>query len=90
MRTTVDLPDDLFRRAKVEAALQGRTLKDLLEEGLRLMLDKDNRDGASGSPAGEPRRIPSLHDLMRDVCGTLEDGPADLSTNPKYLDDFGR
>jgi hypothetical protein len=38
MRTTVDLPDELFRRAKAEAALRGRKLKDLVAEGLRLVL----------------------------------------------------
>jgi len=39
MRTTVDLPDDLYRRAKSQAALQGRRLRDLVEEGLRRVLD---------------------------------------------------
>jgi hypothetical protein len=38
MRTTVELPDDLFRQAKARAALQGRALKDLVAEGLRLLL----------------------------------------------------
>jgi hypothetical protein len=38
MKTTVELPDDLYRRAKAEAALRGRKLKDLVEEGLRLRL----------------------------------------------------
>jgi hypothetical protein len=39
MRTTIDLPDALFRQVKSRAALEGRTLKDLLaeyvEQGLR-------------------------------------------------------
>lgn len=39
MRTTLDLPDDLFRRAKAKAAMKGATLKDLLtryvEAGLK-------------------------------------------------------
>jgi hypothetical protein len=30
MRTTVDLPDTLFRRAKATAAIRGVSLKDLL------------------------------------------------------------
>ncbi|HEY6344011.1 MAG TPA: hypothetical protein VIY49_21150 [Bryobacteraceae bacterium] len=30
MRTTGDLPDDLFRRTKVLAALQGSSMKDLI------------------------------------------------------------
>jgi hypothetical protein len=39
MRTTIDLPDDLLRRAKAAAALSGVKLKDLMtqfvEEGLK-------------------------------------------------------
>lgn len=38
MRTTVELPDDLFRQAKARAALQGRALKDLVADGLKLLL----------------------------------------------------
>ena len=33
--------------------------------------------------------VASCHDLMMDVCGSVN-GPKDLSTNPKYLDDFGK
>jgi len=32
MRTTIDLPDDLYRRAKATAALRGMKLKDLVAE----------------------------------------------------------
>ena len=39
MRTTLDLPDDLFRQLKVRAATKGATVKDLLtrfvERGLQ-------------------------------------------------------
>ena len=39
MRTTLDLPDELFRQLKARAALSGTTIKDLLarfvESGLR-------------------------------------------------------
>jgi len=38
MRTTIELPDDLFRQIKARAALQGRPLKDLVAEGLTLLL----------------------------------------------------
>ena len=85
MRTTVDLPDELFRRAKAEAALRGRKLKDLIEEGLQLVL--------SAPPAGDnpPRtKKPSMHDLAKDLIFEGIDSPPDLSTNPKYFDDFGR
>jgi hypothetical protein len=38
MKTTVDIPDDLFREAKARAALEGRKLKDMLADGLRAVL----------------------------------------------------
>ena len=86
MRTTVDLPDALFRRAKAEAALRGRKLKDLVEEGLELVL--------SAPPAGDnppPKKKPSAHDLAKHlIFGDDVDTPPDLSTNPKCFDDFGR
>jgi hypothetical protein len=91
MRTTVDIPDELFRRAKSEAALRGRKLKDLVEEGLRVVLEKEKTPAESDKkPLRRRPRPGSLHDLMQDLCGIIEDGPPDLSTNPKYFDDFGR
>lgn len=38
MKTTVEIPDDLFRHAKARAALEGIRLRDLVERGLRLAL----------------------------------------------------
>jgi len=38
MKTTVDIADELLRKAKLRAAKDRRTLKSLLEEGLRLVL----------------------------------------------------
>ena len=83
MRTTIDLSDDLFRRAKAEAALRGRKLKDLVEDGLRRVLDQP--DSPTAAPA-----VTSLHDLMNDCCGVAEPTPPDYSTNPVHLDGFGR
>ncbi|MFI4987335.1 MAG: hypothetical protein ACHQF3_07825 [Alphaproteobacteria bacterium] len=85
MRTTVDLPDELFRQAKAEAALRGRKLKDLVEDGLRLVLAEP--EPAKSAPQLAP---PSFHDLMRDCCGIAAEAPADYATNPKYLDGFGK
>jgi hypothetical protein len=41
MRTTVEIPDALFREAKARAALDGRSLKDLVLQGLRLVLQTE-------------------------------------------------
>jgi hypothetical protein len=48
MKTTVEVPDALYRQAKAETALRGRKLKDLIQEGLRLVLE---------APRKTPRHI---------------------------------
>ena len=80
MKTTIELPDDLYRRAKAEAALRGRRLKDVIEEGLRLVL-------AAGR--ARPGR-PSLARLMKGARGAVNSGVADLASNPAHLESFGR
>ena len=39
--------------------------------------------------APEARRS-SLLELAGDLVGCVKDAPADLSSNPRYLDDFGK
>ena len=80
MKTTIDVPDDLYRRAKAEAALRGRKLKDLVEEGLRLVLE---------TPRNK-RRQPSLAGLMKRARGVIDSGVPDLGSNPEHLAGFGR
>jgi hypothetical protein len=80
MKTTVEVPDDLYRRAKAEAALRGRKVKDLIEEGLRLVLQ---------APRKTPGR-PSLAGLMKRGRGTIDSGVPDLASNPQHLKGFGR
>jgi hypothetical protein len=80
MKTTVEVPDDLYRRAKAEAALRGRKLKDLIEEGLRLVLDAPRKT----------RRRSTLAGLMKRARGSVNSGVSDLASNPKHLAGFGR
>ncbi len=77
MKTTVEVSDDLYRRAKSEAALRGRKLKDLVEEGLRLVLER-------------PNATPSLAGLMNDARGMVDSGSADLASNPEHLTGLSR
>ncbi|WP_022798614.1 hypothetical protein [Thermus islandicus] len=59
MRTTLDLPDPLYRRLKLQAAREGKTLRELviryLEEGLR----------RGGSPG--PRPLPRVPEAGRRI-----------------------
>jgi hypothetical protein len=48
-RTTVRLPEDLIRRAKMKAAAEGRTLTSLIEDGLRLVVT-DKPAGQKAKP----------------------------------------
>jgi hypothetical protein len=79
MKTTIEVPDELYRRAKAEAALRGRRLKDLVEEGLRHVLETPQK-----------RRRPSLADQMKRARGVIKSGIPDLGSNPAHLAGFGR
>lgn len=51
MKATVEFDDALYRRLKVEAARRGRTIRDLVSEGVRRALDAPPAD-AEGSTSG--------------------------------------
>ena len=80
MKTTIELPDALYRQAKASAALNGRKLKDLVEEGLRLVLEAPRKG----------RRQRSLAELMADARGVIDSDVPDLGSNPRHLRNFGR
>ncbi len=83
MKTTVEIPDNLFRQAKALAAMRGRKLKDLVEDGLRRVVESP--DVESPLPAHET----TLHDLMQEFCGVVDSGVTDLATNPEHMKEFG-
>ena len=51
MRTTLDLPDDLFRQAKARAALDGVSLKKLITGYIRQGLSWSSQASAEGTRA---------------------------------------
>jgi len=83
MKTTVEIRDDIFRRAKAKAALRGIKFKDLVEEGLLCKLSEPDI-------ASEPKQAVSVYDLMKDSIGIVSSGIGDLSTNPKHMKGYGR
>jgi hypothetical protein len=86
MRTTIELPDDLLRRAKAEAALRGIKFKDLVQESLQRLLESTS----STDTAANEMELPTVYDLMKDYCGIVDSGISDLATNPAYMEGFGR
>jgi hypothetical protein len=81
MKTTIDLPEDVLRRAKAEAALRGRKLRELVLEGIVRVLDHPEPVEPTGqSPASR----------FADGCGIVSSGLGDLSSNPKHMEGFGR
>ena len=47
MKATIDFDDALYRRLKIEAARRGRTVRELVAEGVRLVLDAPATTGAA-------------------------------------------
>jgi hypothetical protein len=84
MKTTVDIPEDVYRKIKVKAASEGRKVRELIADGLILVLD-------GATPASRNKRAPSTaFDVMSDACGCATSGIQDLATNPKHMEGFGR
>ena len=50
MKTTVEIPDSLFRRAKSRAAERGQTLKELVTEALQEKLAAGTGKAVSAEP----------------------------------------
>jgi hypothetical protein len=78
MKTTIEMPDDLFRRAKAVAALQGMSMKDWLTNLLRrevgagttaLSSDQDQQQEADAF-------IQELNQLASDISAQWQ-GPQD-------------
>ena len=80
MKTTVEIADDLYREAKAIAALRGRKFKDLVEEGLRHVVEQDKRVS----------RGQSVADLMKGARGIFASGVPDLDSNPEHVIGYGR
>ena len=82
-RTTVRLPDDLLRRAKHKSAAEGRPLSELIEDGLRRVLNE-----------GSLRRVDRILPPVSVATGGLKPG-IDLNDIAALqemddLDDAGR
>jgi hypothetical protein len=58
MRTTLNIEDNLYKKVKAKAALEGRKVTELIEEGLSLVLNTKNKDVSMSSH--KPPQLPTL------------------------------
>jgi hypothetical protein len=82
MKITVEINDHLHRKAKSLAAARGCALKDLIEEGLRRVVE--------GRLQTRSLQARSLAELMKSARGTVVSGIPDLASNPRHLAGLGR
>jgi hypothetical protein len=74
VRTTVDLPDPLFKRVKAEAALRGMKLRDFIARSLEQTIS-----GASREARRRPVKLPLIKgDGKRRIDPTREELDASL------------
>ena len=77
MKTTVEIQDSLFVRAQRKARREGRSMRSVIEEGLRLALDAESvaepyqlPDLSVGEPgAHDPLESMSWADLRNEIYG---------------------
>jgi predicted transcriptional regulator len=80
--TTIKLPAKLDRELTALAKERKSTRAKVLREALHAFAQ---RNGKTGNKTKQ-----SVASLAADLIGSVTDAPADLSTNPKYMADFGR
>jgi len=77
MRTTVDVPDDLYRRLKARAALSGLKVRELmtryLEEGLRSLPAGEHPVRRSALPVAIPSTGSPIAALTRSELARIDE-----------------
>jgi hypothetical protein len=67
MRTTIDIPDEVYRRLKVKAAVEGETLREIALRGILREIDGDIEQ-----PSVTPRKRFELPVIRSARPGSLE------------------
>jgi metal-responsive CopG/Arc/MetJ family transcriptional regulator len=76
---TCKIPDALNDQLETEASRKLLSKSEIIRNALERSLKNSNHKGEK-----------SAFESVKDLCGIIKDGPADMSTNPKYMDGFGK
>ena len=71
MRTTIELPDELFRSAKMAAADRGSTFRELVMQGLRKVLSEAAEKPDASRLPKLPKRGRKAYDLSNEEIESL-------------------
>ncbi|MBI4484181.1 MAG: hypothetical protein HY652_15000 [Acidobacteria bacterium] len=72
MKTTINVPDDLYRKVKAKSALQGKRIREVTIELYRQWLGLDRRDEAKQAAAAETW----LEEWLRSTDEAMNAAPA--------------
>jgi Arc/MetJ-type ribon-helix-helix transcriptional regulator len=76
---SLKLPEQLDRKLSAVVKRRRARKSDVVREALERYMEESHEI-----------RKGSFLDLARDLVGCVKDAPADLSSNPKHLDGYGR
>ena len=75
---SLKLPEPLHSRLEAEARRRRTSKSEVVRQCVEKTLTGPRKPGK-----------PSCFDLVSDMAGCVKGGPADLASNPKYLEGFG-
>ena len=81
MKATIEIPDELYREVQAKSMMEGRPIEDVAVELFGAWV--------RAAPSRQPDES-SAGELMAELCGAIDSGVTDLSTNPAYLEGLGR
>lgn len=73
MKATIDFDEALYRRLKVEAARRGRTVRELVAEGVRYILDAPEAASSRTSAGTHEEWKPSWFGALSKYGNAVED-----------------
>jgi hypothetical protein len=82
MKATIEFDDELYRKLKVAAALRGRKVRELVEEGVRMVLHSPPKTGKRQAKASLP--------LIKSSRKKTLDIPDDIVSRLEMADDLER